>query len=123
LLRIKRSLDYVHVNFSILLGVFQLLAAVAQAEPGQRFVDRNARQPGRKGRATGKLVKVLIRPNVCILHYVFGLGIIAQDRARDTIEPLVVPAHDCPIDGGVALYDHLPQPAMTRIVTASVDVA
>jgi len=47
-----------------------------------------------KGAACGKLVKVLIGPHIGILHHVFRFGIVAQDRAGDTIESLVVPAHD-----------------------------
>jgi hypothetical protein len=37
---------------------------------------------------------VLVSANVGVLHYVFRLGIVVQDGARDAVEALVVPAHD-----------------------------
>jgi hypothetical protein len=37
-----------------------------------------------------------------ILHHVFRSGVIAQDRAGDTLEPLVVPAHDQLVQRGIA---------------------
>jgi len=107
LLRIQRSLDHIHRKFSILPGLLQLLGAVARAEPRQRFVDRNARQPGGKRCASGVLVQVLVGPDVSILHHIFRFGIIVQDRARDTIQALVVPAHDDLVQSRIAGFDPL----------------
>ena len=94
LFRIKRRLNNTHRTFFIMFGVLQLLAPIAKAEATQCFMDRNARQPCRKRRASGKLVEVLVCPNVGILYYIFRFGIVAQNRARNTIEPLVIAAHD-----------------------------
>src|SRR5689334_12749071 len=70
LLWVRRSLHDIHTEFSIVFGVVQLLVAFARVKPAQRFVNRNACQPSRKGRASGKLVQVLIRSDISILHYV-----------------------------------------------------
>jgi hypothetical protein len=56
--------------------------------------------------ASGKLVKVLKCPDIGILHHVFGFGIVAQDRAGDTVEPLVVPAHDDLVQSSIAGFLH-----------------
>ena len=55
------------------------------------------------------------------IQFAIKIESLLTPGAHPSIEALA--CGDCPIDGGVALYDHLPQPAMTRIVTASVDVA
>jgi hypothetical protein len=39
------------------------------------------------------LVKVFIGTDVSSLHYVFGFVLVVQDRARDAMQSLVVPAH------------------------------
>jgi hypothetical protein len=82
LFRIKRRLDNIHRTFFVMLGVLELVAAVAKAEAPQCFVDRNARQPYRERRVSGKLVEVLICPNVGILYDVFRFGIVAQDAYK-----------------------------------------
>ena len=98
----SQPVGFLYTPFSILLGLLQLLAAVAPAEASQRFVDGNARQPGGERCTCGKLAQVLERPDVGILHHVFRFGVIAQDRARNTIKPLIVPAHNELIQGGIA---------------------
>ena len=65
----------------------------------------NACQPGGKGGAAGKLIKVLIGAHVSVLHYIFSFGIIVQDRPCDPVKPLVVPPHDDLVQGGVAGLD------------------
>jgi hypothetical protein len=97
LLRVRRGFDNAHRTFFVILGIVQLLAAVAQAEAPQSFMDCNAREPGREKCTSGKLVEMLICPNVGILHHVFRFRIIAQDGARNAIEPLVVAAKVVPI--------------------------
>src|SRR2546425_13359162 len=70
-------------------------------------MDRNTRQPSGKRCASGILVKVLIGPDVSILHHIFRFGIIVQNRASDTIQALVVPAHDNFVQSRIAGFDPL----------------
>src|ERR1019366_7680237 len=57
-------------------------------------MDGNSREPGRELRATFELCEMLIGADVCFLHDVLTLGVVAQDTAYRAIDPLVVAAHE-----------------------------
>src|SRR6266850_8482565 len=52
---------------------------------------------------------MFVGADVGVLHDVFGLAVIAQNRARDAVQPLVITAHDDFKQGSFArqnpLYD------------------
>ena len=60
----------------------------------QRFVYRDACQPGGKRRPSSKLVQMFVRANVGVLHHVLSFAIIAQYSPGHAIQTLVVTAHD-----------------------------
>src|SRR5437588_12442842 len=66
---------------------------------------RDAREPRRESRASSELGEVLVGPHVGILHHVFRLSSIAQDRVSDTVEALVVPAHQQFVKRGLSGED------------------
>ena len=51
-------------------------------------------QPGGELCSPGKLVQMLIRTHVRILHDVFSFAVIAQNRPSYAVETLVVTTHD-----------------------------
>ena len=57
-------------------------------------MDRDSRQPRGKLRSAGKLIKVRIGADVCILHHILRLSIVAQNSARNSVYALVVAPHD-----------------------------
>ena len=58
---------------------------VAPIRSCQRLMYRNARQPGGKLRSAGKLIQVLVRPDIGFLHDVFCLTVVAQNGAGHAI--------------------------------------
>src|SRR5947209_19821224 len=66
---------------------------------------RDAREPRRESRASSELGEVLVGPHVGILHHVFRLSSIAQDRVSDAIKTLVVAAHQEFVERGLAGED------------------
>src|SRR5437899_5358952 len=101
LLRIKRRLGQIHNKFSLVLAVIYLTRPMALSQTGQRLIYRDTRQPSREWRSTRKLAKMLISPDVRILHYVLGLTIVAKDSPRNAIQALVVSPHDYFVERGV----------------------
>ena len=75
----------------------------ARAGPG--FVERNAAEPGRKGRPAGELAQVLVGPDPGFLGDLLGLVVARQDRARQAVDALVVAAHEDLEELGVARTD------------------
>jgi hypothetical protein len=73
----------------------------AAANTSEGFVYRDFRQPSRELRRARKLIEMLIGANVCLLHHVFGLRIIPQNREGNAVQPLVVPAHEDLVQGGI----------------------
>src|SRR5665213_427070 len=55
---------------------------------------RNACKPSGKFCLARELVKMLIRPDVGVLHDILSLPIIAQNSPGDAVEKLVVAPHD-----------------------------
>src|SRR5262249_16128431 len=88
-------------DISIGGGGVKLFHSAAAALARQRLMNGNTGKPGGKRRLARKLIKVLVGPHVGILHYVFGLAVVAQDDPRDPIEPLVVTAHQNLKQGGL----------------------
>src|SRR5215510_2458955 len=82
-------------------GLVQALPAGAR----ERLVYGNLRQPGREFRSTVELAKMRIRIDVCLLHDILGLVIVADDRAGRAIHALVVPPHQDLEERGLALED------------------
>src|SRR5271167_4542719 len=60
----------------------------------KRFVHRNAGQPGGKLCPPGKLVQMLIRAHVGVLHYILSFAIVSQNSPSHAVDPLVMTAHD-----------------------------
>lgn len=54
----------------------------------------NAREPGGKGGLAGKLAQVFVGANISILDYILGLAIVAKNRTRHAVKPLIVAPHD-----------------------------
>jgi hypothetical protein len=50
---------------------------------------------------------MLISPKVCLLHNIFGFGVIAQYRVYDAINPLIVTAHQDFIQRGISIPNEL----------------
>jgi hypothetical protein len=70
------------------------------AQPHQGLVDRDAGQPGRDLRLAAEVPNVPVRLEIRVLHGVFRLGVVLEDRARDAEEPAVVSPHQ-PLESGV----------------------
>jgi hypothetical protein len=64
------------------------------AQPAQRLVHRDPRQPGRQAGIAAKIFQMREGADIGFLHYVLGLAVVAQDAAGKTIEPAVVRLHD-----------------------------
>lgn len=63
-------------------------------QPPERFVDRDAGQPGCKAGFAPEPVEMGERVYVGFLHRIFGLAVIAQYAAGNAVQPPVVPLHD-----------------------------
>src|SRR6185312_9764611 len=66
----------------------------APAQPRQRLVDDDARQPGADARLAAKSAQLRECLEIGVLKRVLGLGIVAQNAARDAIEAAIVPLDD-----------------------------
>jgi hypothetical protein len=69
-------------------GPFDARALAAQ--PAERLVHGDARQPGRQAGLAAKLLEMRKRADIGLLHHVLGLGIVAQHAAGDPVEPAVI---------------------------------
>ena len=72
-------------------GRIELPIVLPQARVG--FVDHDARQPRRQLRARLELFQMREGVQICLLQNVFDLALVFHDRARRTVELLIVPAH------------------------------
>jgi hypothetical protein len=70
-----------------------LRGPLALAPARDRLVDDDARQPGRELRVAAKAADRAVREQVSFLDCILGLGVVAENRARRAVEPLVVPPH------------------------------
>lgn len=68
----------------------------------QSLVHGNPHQTGREFCSALKTRETPVCPYVRILHYIFCLGIIPQNRSRHPIESLIVTAHEQLIELGLA---------------------
>src|SRR5581483_2453715 len=68
---------------------------------------RDARQPGDELGAPFKAGQILIGANIGVLHDILGFGIVAKYGPRHPVKPLIVPAHQQLVQGGLALQDPL----------------
>ena len=64
------------------------------AQPAERLVHGDPRQPGRETGIAAETFQVREGADVGFLHHILGLGIIAQDAAGQPVEPAVVRLHD-----------------------------
>src|SRR4029077_4390876 len=62
--------------------------------PGERLVDGDTGEPGRKPGTPLELVQMLVRTDVCILHHVLRFLVAAGDGSDRAIDALVVAPHD-----------------------------
>ena len=60
----------------------------------ERLVDDDARQPGRQARVAAELAEVPVSREIRFLQDVFGIGVVADDRAGGPKERRVVQAHE-----------------------------
>jgi len=65
-------------------------------QPPQRLVHDNARQPGGQARFATIAGKVSEGGNVCLLHRIFGVAVVAQNAPCDQVKPAIVPLHNQP---------------------------
>ena len=79
-------------------------------------MDSDLGQPRRElGRAC-KLAEVRVGANIRFLHDVFGFLWISQHDSRDTIQPLIVAAHQSIIQSGFACANPLDEFIVVQIV-------
>ena len=64
------------------------------AQPAQRLVHGDPRQPGRQAGIAAKTFQMREGADVGLLHHVLGLAVVAQDAAGEPVEPAVVRLHD-----------------------------
>ena len=64
------------------------------AQPAQRLVHRDPRQPGRQAGIAAKLAKMREGADIGLLDHVLGLAVVAQDAAGEPVEPAVVGLDD-----------------------------
>ena len=64
--------------------------ALLAAQPHQRLVDDDARQPGGKLRLAAEVADVPVGVEIGVLQRVLGLGVVPENRARDPEQPAVV---------------------------------
>src|SRR6184192_2186550 len=62
---------------------FATVAALCRAQPVERKSKRDSHQPTVKPATVAKTFEALVSPEQGFLGYVFGIGCVAQDCARD----------------------------------------
>ncbi len=72
------------------------------AQPAQRLVHGDPRQPGRQAGIAAKTFQMREGADVGLLHDILGLAVVAQDAAGEPVEPAVVRLHDGADRGFVA---------------------
>ena len=73
--------------------VVEGFVAAARPRTCDRFVHRDPREPCRERGAPIELAQVGVGVHVRLLHHVFRFRLVAHDRARRAVDPLVVAAH------------------------------
>src|SRR5438309_2092299 len=73
------------------------------AQPAQRFVDRNPREPGRNAGLCAEMLDRGECEYISLLHRVLGFVLVLKDAARDSEQPLVTPAHQLPARSGITV--------------------
>src|SRR5437868_2269511 len=71
----------------------ELHVAPPPSEPRAALVNDDVAEPRSEPRGVLQLVEMSVSANVGVLQHVLCLGIVAQQRAPEPEEPLVVPAH------------------------------
>jgi hypothetical protein len=64
------------------------------AQPAERLVHGDSRQPCREAGIAAEFRKMRERPDIGLLHNVLGLGVVAQDAAGQPVKPAVIRLHD-----------------------------
>ena len=64
------------------------------AQPAQRLVHGDPRQPGREAGVAAKLLQMREGADIGFLHDVLGLAVVAQDAAGEPVQPAIVRLHD-----------------------------
>ena len=64
------------------------------AQPAERLVHGDPRQPGRKAGIAAKAFQMREGANIGLLHDILGFAVVAQDAAGEPVEPAVVRLHD-----------------------------
>ena len=72
----------------------QLHGGPPAAQPAQRLVHGDPRQPCRQAGIAAKAFQMREGANVGLLHHILGLAVVAQDAAGKAIEPAVIRLHD-----------------------------
>ena len=102
LFRVGRSFNHICSGAIASFGILQLIESAPFAKAEQSLIHRDPGEPCREWCATLKLAKVLVGVNISGLHDVFRFGVIADNGPRDTVEALVVAAHDDFVQGGLS---------------------
>ena len=79
------------------------------AQPAQSLVDGDPRQPGREAEVATETFEMRERPDIGFLDHVLGFAVVAQDAAREPVEPAIVRLHDRADRGLVAVAGALDQ--------------
>ena len=81
------------------------LRAMAFAEPGVGFVDRDPSHPGGEAGPALETVQMLVGADVGLLHHVLDVGVVAEHGPHGPVDSLVVPPHQHFEAGGLAGAD------------------
>lgn len=60
------------------------------AQPAQRLIDNGAPQPQRQRSGARERVEPLIGVQIRLLQHVLGLGVVADDAARQSVQAAVM---------------------------------
>ena len=64
------------------------------AQPAQRLVHGDPRQPGREAGIASKALQMREGADIGFLHDVLGLAVVAQDAAGEPVQPAIIRLHD-----------------------------
>ncbi len=86
---VRRRSRHDRVRHAVIEGLVPTLAA----NPPERFVKCDSREPRDEPSVATALTEVRVRVHVRLLHYVLSLRIVARNRARRAVEAFVVTPH------------------------------
>src|SRR5690349_10064654 len=79
----------------------------AASQPAHRFVEDDAREPGRETRVATETGERRQAANIAFLHDILRFAVVVHHRAGNTVKPSIAPLHDGAEGGGLALAGEL----------------